>query len=650
MAAVDYVSAINTKGSGLNITQIVESLVEAETKPKVDLINKKIDGKNLDISALGQIKSELSNLNASLISLTNVSKFKTASGNVNTSLNVVDSSKANVFSSDINISSLATPQTLEFSGFALPTSTTGSGVITIDFGNWIASDGTATDTDSLFASGTTVSASTSLGTPISHNSLGGQVTISTSAGGNQSSTSFTIIGKDMAGNNVTEVVTGGGDGQTVSSINVFKSITSITPGSTVGTGTVTVGHSANTFGKNTAKTSKTVTITQGSSIETIANNLNQISGVTASVLNKGDGTYSLVLRSDTGRNSALRLTVSENSGDTGLSVLDTTSDNNSHQTTSASDAELTVDGVSINRSSNTVTDIFEGYSLSISATTSSSFRVSSSLDEDTSLENMKTFVSAFNQTRSLFEELTKSSDLEENRGPLSDDVMIGVIKNQLNNLVNSKLNGFGSNDYYASSLGLQTARDGSLSVDEAKFKKNFLADPNAFNAIFISSFSSNSAFLSVTSDTTIKPKPGQYSFIFDSGNSTATLDGLGMTSGTDDNGNTFYASTTGDATGIKITPSQTVDSAFIFYGESLVEKLSKYTNKLLEVSGDLANKEIEFNQDISDFNLELTDLDTVSENLEKRYKKQFTAMEGAISSLKNTGEFMTNLMESFNKD
>ena len=50
MSSVDYVSAINTKGSGLNITQIVESLVDAETKPKKDIINKKIDSKNLDIS------------------------------------------------------------------------------------------------------------------------------------------------------------------------------------------------------------------------------------------------------------------------------------------------------------------------------------------------------------------------------------------------------------------------------------------------------------------------------------------------------------------------------------------------------------------------------------------------------------------------
>ena len=32
--AVDYISAINQNGSGLNITQIVESLVEAELNQK----------------------------------------------------------------------------------------------------------------------------------------------------------------------------------------------------------------------------------------------------------------------------------------------------------------------------------------------------------------------------------------------------------------------------------------------------------------------------------------------------------------------------------------------------------------------------------------------------------------------------------------
>ena len=86
-------------------------------------------------------------------------------------------------------------------------------------------------------------------------------------------------------------------------------------------GTIKVGHLAQTFGPNSSKSSKTISIAQGSSsLQTVADTLNNVTGVNASVINKGDGTYSLVVRSDTGRNNAIRLTVTENSGDTGLSI------------------------------------------------------------------------------------------------------------------------------------------------------------------------------------------------------------------------------------------------------------------------------------------------------------------------------------------
>ena len=48
--AVDYLSAINQGGSGLNITQIVDSLVDAEKAPQEDKIQKTIDAKNTAIS------------------------------------------------------------------------------------------------------------------------------------------------------------------------------------------------------------------------------------------------------------------------------------------------------------------------------------------------------------------------------------------------------------------------------------------------------------------------------------------------------------------------------------------------------------------------------------------------------------------------
>ena len=42
---VDYVSAINQNGSGLNTSQIVESLVQAETAPVRNSINKNIEAR-----------------------------------------------------------------------------------------------------------------------------------------------------------------------------------------------------------------------------------------------------------------------------------------------------------------------------------------------------------------------------------------------------------------------------------------------------------------------------------------------------------------------------------------------------------------------------------------------------------------------------
>ena len=53
--ATDYLSALNV-GSGLNVTQIVDSLVDAERAPQANLITSAKEKKNTEISALGTAK------------------------------------------------------------------------------------------------------------------------------------------------------------------------------------------------------------------------------------------------------------------------------------------------------------------------------------------------------------------------------------------------------------------------------------------------------------------------------------------------------------------------------------------------------------------------------------------------------------------
>ena len=46
----------------------------------------------------------------------------------------------------------------------------------------------------------------------------------------------------------------------------------------------------------------------------------------------------------------------------------------------------------------------------------------------------------------------------------------------------------------------------------------------------------------------------------------------------------------------------------------------------------------------------MSELNTKFESTRERYIQQFTAMEQAVTSLKSTGEYLTNLFEAMNQD
>ena len=711
--AVDYISALNQNGSGLNLTQIVDSLVEAETAPAKDRINKKIEENNASISAFGELTSDINILKSSLQTFKNKTTLTTSSTSTSANLTITSPSVAKSFSSDINITSLATAQTLEFTGFSLPTSNTGSGSIVIEFGQWLT--GATTDSDSLYSQ-KTVTSGNSLGTPTSHASLKGTISI-TSEGGDLSSTNFTVTGTDMAGNTISETITGPTFGNSTAGTKVFKTVTDIVPDSTVGGGSVTVGHSAATFGLNNDKTTRAITIPSGATLNTVANSLDALSGVSANIINKGDGTYSLLVRSDTGLNNALKLTVTETVGDAGLSTFDNSSSNN-QQATAASDAAFTVDGVNVSRSSNAVDDLFDGFTLNLSSTTTSAFRVKSTLDKNTSLETLREFVNSINTARNKLNELT-SNGINSEKGPLNNNVIVSTIKNKINKILTGPIRGFGSADKYLAEIGVSTNQDGTLQLNEQTFNSKFDENTSVFNAIFNSMFDSTSPYLKVESSIgTSNPTPGSYSYVTSttektlsssatpSANQTivvnnntdiqvgdfvtgsgvpsgttvtsivgttitlssrlnnsmtsgstvkftsGSLDGTALSSITDSEGNSYFV-TDGNApntAGIKITESQSVSAATIFYGRSLVQELDEFLESSLKSSGLINSGKLEINSKLNEFNLDLADIDERVSMLTERYKSQFTAMEQVVTSLKSTGDYMENLLNAWNKD
>ena len=771
MTSVDYLSAINQGGSGLNITQIVDSLVEAEQVPQENQIQSKIDARNTAISAIGEIKSALSKLSTSLNTLTGNTSLKVSSTSSAVSATISDPSIATAINSSISISSLAKGQSLAFEDYASNTSIVGAGSLILERGDW----------------------------------------------------------------------------------------------------------SSGSFVASTAVTSKTLTVSASDTLESLKDKINELDyGVAASVLAAGDGTFTLVLKSNEGKENALRITATESPTGSGLSKIDNTTTNASKQKLAAADASFTVDGISLTRSSNNILDLFTGYNVNLlSATTvngtDTPANLTGTVDTSSATTNLQSFVTAVNEARTLLNEKTFRGSASKDAGELSDDPVIKSIQKQLNSFTSSQLTGFGANGVYLSNLGVRTQRDGLLSLNTTVLESELKNNPTSLDAIFNSMYSSSSSLLTVSGGSVKAPTAGSYSFIMtayvsgaftglvtndtspevtasnntiqltvdgtqsgsisipaahytsesalataiqtainaDSALTTAgksvvvthsngsysitsgstgasssividaigsnldgflkmsgavdtasistsqsgtassalTLNGSSISSGSftdnagkrlsitsasgDESGYTFtivgtdlsdnaqtevitgptsnstvigsktfktvtsvtpssnstgsitvgttgagittagvtgsatldsvamsaditnkiFTISSGNAAGLKVKYSGLGSNATIYYGQSMIEKLTSFLSDTLSSSnGQLSNRETTINQEVSDQSKQLVDLNTQMESLRNRYIQQFTVMEQAVTSLKSTGEYLTNLFEAMNKD
>ena len=94
--------------------------------------------------------------------------------------------------------------------------------------------------------------------------------------------------------------------------------------------------------------------------------------------------------------NALTLTYSASDGDVPLADVGFLTNT---ETVAAVDANLTIDGVPITRTSNTISDLIDGVTLTLNSTTSSAETVSGTYDADTAYFAFSLFVEEINSVK-----------------------------------------------------------------------------------------------------------------------------------------------------------------------------------------------------------------------------------------------------------
>ena len=702
-ARPDVLSSVNRNGSGMDLAGVVTALVDAETVPQRVLTERSKEATETSISAYGTLKGKVSDLNTNLTSLEASSGRLPFSDSSKVFISVIDETKASDFIADVTVSQLAAGQVQSFDlNTALSSGATAStpliasnatGTLTITASAWDDGDSSTTDSKTVTINSTN---NTVEGLKNALNELGG-------------------IGAEIidTGSGVKLLVKSETGTQNALTITTSNNLRTFRSDATRSDGTFTTSFNESAVATETGMTNfgvdisgDVLTITgdtagdAGDLTFTLTGTAGTALAITVTV-DADDTRIDLAGKIKTAIDSALvasdnltatttaaagQLATGDGSGDgannlaavaSTVTFSDKTEGNNTAviETRKAADATLTIDGVTVTRSSNVIEDLYPGHQIVLTGTTAhnsdgeptESFSVGSANTNSAAKTRFQDFLTHINDLKKHLNEVTEKGILGGEGGALAGDTAAQTILRRLSSFTTQPIAGYDTdtdnNDkpIYLAEMGIRTMIDGSLELyDEDRFDAALAENPNVLDPIFNTKFSSSSSAFSVSGFDWDPPDAGSYNFAYtdNSSGGTATLNGVAMSLSIKNTISTFQSAATdsSDPTyGIQITVlDRSGTTANVRYGVSLLDSIKAYADDLLGVANavdnklTLADREVELRADITEADATLAEIEAKVTELTDRYNTQFAAMEAAVTGFNATGEYMETLFDSWN--
>ena len=219
----------------------------------------------------------------------------------------------------------------------------------------------------------------------------------------------------------------------------------------------------------------TVSITATDTLQTLRDKINALgAGVNASIVTDSNGARLSMRSSSSGADNGFRLSVADadgnNSDASGLSRFAFNPGGGStqmEQKQAASNAEATVNGITVVSASNELSGVVDGMTLRLRKENFGSADVAVTSDRDAVKTAIQGFADAYNTLAKAIADQTKYDPGTKVGGPLQGDSAATGLQRQLRTLLNVA-SGASTTFSRLSDVGLQVQRDGTLKVDSGK--------------------------------------------------------------------------------------------------------------------------------------------------------------------------------------
>jgi flagellar hook-associated protein 2 len=411
----------------------------------------------------------------------------------------------------------------------------------------------------------------------------------------------------------------------------------------VGQGTLTLANANGSF--------KIVVGPANDSLEGLATAINAAGGgVVASIVTDASGSR-LMLKGATGQANAFTLSVPSGTA-SGLErfAYGPSVTGGLAEAQAAQDAVVKLDGVTINRSSNSFSDVVAGVQIDLKkAEVGTIISLGSTRPTAEISQGVTDFVSAYNELMSLINTATKAG-IGEDGGPLRGDVGVRQMVRQLSQITSMALTAQGEGPHSLAEIGVRTNRDGTLSLDSFRLQEQLTSNPDAVEALFNPAQWASSSAVSIQSAMG-RVKPGTYTLtdlVPKSGTTPASgmVNGIAMT-GVDTN---LVAPANSAALGLILKVNSAASSVSITIEAGLGGALKMIRDALRDREGPFAatNKRLTAERD------NIADAKALNEERSQRYYNQmlgtFTAMERQVSSFKATQSYLDQQIKMWTND
>ena len=235
--------------------------------------------------------------------------------------------------------------------------------------------------------------------------------------------------------------------------------------------------SSGTLSFSAGGTTFDVGVSDTDTFSTLATKINKAAGgngLSATVINVDGGQRLVLSAAKTGSEGTISVT-----GDSAVtSALGLTT------TTTAADAEVVVDGQTRTSSSNTLTDLIDGVSMTLTSVDASAHALSISADTSKTADAVSAFVTAYNSVLSTMKTVTAftpgKNGIAGSSSALTGDAMVRTLQQQLRSTL-------GDNVIDLKAIGVTIATDGQLTADRTQLTSALASNPDAVSSLFSAS-------------------------------------------------------------------------------------------------------------------------------------------------------------------